>query len=87
MNDKNETPIVAHQSSQECSHKEQTDPVSSVLSKDDSNSNAEDFAALDLLSCESISYEMRQSLRLELHSTVSCKGSVVILLLIGYVCC
>ena len=62
VDDKNETPIVAHQSSQECSHKEQTDPVSSVLSKDDSNSNAEDSAALDLLSCESISYEMRQNI-------------------------
>ena len=60
--DKNETPIVAHQSSQECSHKQQTDLVSSVSSKDDSNHNAEDSAALDLLSCESISYEMRQNI-------------------------
>ena len=62
MDDKNETPIVAHQSSQECSHKQQTDPVSSFSSKDDSNPNAEDSAALDLLSCVSISYEMRQNI-------------------------
>ena len=72
--DKNETPIVAHQSSQECSHKQQTDLVSSVSSKDDPNHNAEDSVALDLLSCESISYEMCQNIPGVTNMKDGCEG-------------
>ena len=72
--DKSETPIVAHQSSEECSHKQQTDLVSSVSSKDDPNHNAEDSAALDLLSCGSISYEMHQNIPGVTYMKDGCEG-------------
>ena len=64
----------AHQSSQECSHKQQTDSVSSISSKDDPDLNAEGSAALDLLSCESISYKMRQNIPGVTYMKDGCEG-------------
>ena len=51
-------------------------PTLSRLShpKDDPNHNAEDSAALDLLSCESISYEMRQNIPGVTYMKDGCEG-------------